>query len=412
MPTTRRGFLGHGAVGLSFVSLGGAMPGLFARAAEASRLADANENVLVVVELAGGNDGLNTVVPFEDALYYKNRRRLGLPKKEILRLSDLVGLHPRMAPMAELFKEGELAIVQGVGYPQPNRSHFRSMEIWHTASVETTPPTSGWLGRCLDATEARGDGAPTPASPRGMSLTDSLPQAFQADRVVVPVVAQLDAFNQEAEGDPVGAAARRRLTTAPETAGPVGFLRRQAASVYTTADRLKQATEKYESKVEYPEGELGDQLKRAAQIIAGGLGVRVLFASQDGYDTHADQAEAHGNLLANLAGSIAAFRRDLAGHGVADKVVVMAFSEFGRRVDENASGGTDHGAASNLFLAGPKVKGGLVGKYPSLAELGEGDLVHNTDFRSVYATLLDRWLGCPPEKALGRDFPRLDLIRA
>ncbi len=408
MPMTRRGFLGHGAAGLSFVSLGGAMPGLFARAAEASRLADSNDHVLVVVELAGGNDGLNTVVPFEDALYYKNRRRLGLPKKDVLKLSDLVGLHPKMGPMAELFKQGELAVVQGVGYPKPDRSHFRSMEIWHTASVEPTPPTSGWLGRCLDATEI-GGGDPTP---RGMCLAGSLPQAFGADRVVVPVVAQLDAFNEQAEDDPAAAKARRRLTTGPVTPGPLGFLRRQAEAAYTTADRLKQATEKYESKVEYPEGELGDQLKRAAQIVAGRMGVRVLFASQDGYDTHADQAEAHGGLLANLAGSLAAFRRDLAEHGLADRVVVMVFSEFGRRVDENASGGTDHGAASSLFLVGPKVKGGLVGKYPSLAELGEGDLVYNTDFRSVYATLLDRWLGCPAAKALGGSFPTLDLIRS
>ena len=407
MPTTRRGFLAQGAAGLSFVSLGGSMPGLFAQAAEASRQADQNDHVLVVVELAGGNDGLNTVVPFEDALYYKNRRRLGLPKGEVLKLSDLVGLHPKMGPMAELFKEGELAIVQGVGYPKPDRSHFRSMEIWHTASVETTPPTSGWLGRCLDATEPPGNENPA----RGMSLTGSLPQAFQAERVVVPVVEQLDAFNEEAEND-AGAKLRRRLSTGPDAAGPLGFLRRQSEAVYRTADRLRQATEGYKSDVEYPEGGLAEQLKRASQIIAGRMGVRVLFASQDGYDTHANQADTHANLLEQLSAALAAFRNDLAAQKLADQVVVMVFSEFGRRVDENASVGTDHGAASNLFLVGSKVKGGLVGKYPSLAELGEGDLVYNTDFRSVYATLLDRWLGCPAEKALGRAFPALDLIRA
>ncbi len=407
MPITRRGFLGQGAAGLSFVSLGGSMPGLFARAAEASRQADRNDNVLVVIELAGGNDGLNTVVPFEDALYYKNRRRLGLPKKEVIRLSDLVGLHPKMGPMAESFKQGELAIVQGVGYPSPDRSHFRSMEIWHTASVDATAPTTGWLGRSLDASEPAG----SDNFPRGMSLAGSLPQALQADKVVVPVVEQLDSFNGEAEGDPAGSKLRRRLTTGPEAPGPLGFLRRQSEAVYRTAERLEQATEKYKSTVEYPAGELGDQLKRAAQIIAGRMGVRVLFASQDGYDTHADQAEAHGNLLGQLSEALAAFRRDLAGLKLADRVVVMAFSEFGRRVDENASGGTDHGAASNLFLFGSPVRGGLVGKYPSLAQLGEGDLVFNTDFRSVYATLLDRWLGCPSEKTLGATFPALDLIR-
>ncbi len=408
MPTTRRRFLGYGASGLSFVSLGGSMPGLFARAAEASRFADSNDHVLVVLELAGGNDGLNTVVPFEDALYYKNRRRLGLPKGEVQKLTDQVGLHPRMGPLAELFKGGELAIVQGVGYPRPDRSHFRSMEIWHTASTDAPSPTTGWLGRSLDASEPTGDDQ----TPRGMSLTSSTPQAMLADRQVFPVVAQLDAFNQEDDAGAASGKLRRRLTTGPEASGPLGFLRRQSDAVYRTAERLKAATEKYKAGVEYPGGPLGEQLRRAAQIIAGRMGVRVLFASQDGYDTHANQLETHGNLLGNLSDTLAAFRKDLVAQGVADHVVVMAFSEFGRRVDENASAGTDHGAASNLFLLGPKVRGGLVGKYPSLAELGEGDLVYNTDFRSVYATLLDHWLGCPSEKTLGQKFPTLDLIKA
>jgi uncharacterized protein (DUF1501 family) len=408
MPTTRRTFLGYGASGLSFVSLGGSMPGLFAKAAEASKLADSNDHVLVVLELAGGNDGLNTVVPFEDALYYKNRRRLGLPKEKVQKLTNLVGLHPNMGPMAELFKAGELAIVQGVGYPRPDRSHFRSMEIWHTASTEATPPSTGWVGRCLDASEPAGDDHP----PRGMSLTGSSPQAFQAERVVLPVVAQLESFNQEEDAEAESGKLRRRLTTGPDAAGPLGFLRRQSDAVYRMAERLKGATEKYKAGVEYPGGPLGDQLKRAAQIIAGRMGVRVLFASQDGYDTHANQLETHGTLLGTLSSTLAAFRKDLAAQGVADQVVVMAFSEFGRRVDENASAGTDHGAASNLFLLGSKVHGGLFGTYPSLAKLGEGDLVYNTDFRSVYATLLDGWLGCPSEKTLGQKFATLDLIKA
>ncbi len=408
MPTTRRTFLGSGVSGLSFVSLQGTMPGLFAKAAEASRVADSNDHVLVVLELAGGNDGLNTVVPFQDPLYYKNRRRLGLAKNSVLHLSDQVGLNPAMTPMAELFKVGELAIVQGVGYPKPDRSHFRSMEIWHTASTEAISLTTGWLGRSLDDPESIGDDLPV----RGMSLTGSMPQVLQADHQVFPVVGQLDSFNQGEEAGSENGKLRRRLTTGPAAAGPLGYLRRQSEAVYKMADRLKLATEKYKGGVEYPEGPLGDQLRRAAQIISGRIGVRVLFASQDGYDTHANQLETHGKLLADLSNALAAFRKDLAAQGVADQVLVMAFSEFGRRVDENASAGTDHGAASNLFLLGSKVRGGLVGKYPSLAELGEGDLVYNTDFRSVYATLLDRWLGCPSEKTLGQAFPMLDLIKA
>jgi len=407
MPTTRRTFLTQGAAGLSFVSLGGSMPGLFARVAEASVDSDANDHVLVVLELAGGNDGLNTVVPFEDPLYYKNRKRLSLPKDEVQKLTNLVGLHPMMGPLAGLFKEGELAIVQGVGYPKPDRSHFRSMEIWHTASVESLAPSTGWIGRCLDSVETSGDQAP-----RAMALTSSTPQALVAEHQVFPVVAQLDTFNPEEDARLESGQIRRRLMTGPEASGSLGFLRRQSNAVYKMADQLKLATERYKTGMEYPESALGAQLKRAAQIIAGRMGIRVLFASQDGYDTHANQLESHARLLGELASGLAAFRKDLTAQGLADQVVVMVFSEFGRRVDENASLGTDHGAASNLFLLGRKVKGGLVGKYPSLGELGEGDLIYNTDFRSVYATLLDQWLGCPSEKTLGQKFPTLGLVQS
>ena len=205
----------------------------------------------------------------------------------------------------------------------------------------------------------------------------------------------------------------RRLTTETPTAGtrrPVAFLRRQASTFYRTADRLRQATEKYRSTVEYPEGELGSQLRRAAQILAADLGVRVLFVAQDGYDTHADQADQQGARLEELSTSLAAFQKDLVALKHDARVSVLVFSEFGRRVDENASRGTDHGAGSCLFLVGSKIKGGLAGHYPGLSDLGDGDLIFNTDFRSVYATLLERWLGCPSEKTLGGRYPTLDLI--
>jgi len=413
----RREFLGMGAAGLSYVSLAGGMPGLFARVAEASARSDANDHALVVIELDGGNDGLNTVIPFEDPLYYRNRRTLGIPKKEVIRLSDRVGLHPRMKALGELFREGRVAMVQGVGYPDPDRSHFRSMEIWHTASTESTAPETGWLGRYLDASKP--SSPPSDAFPCGLALTDSLPQALQAQGVTVPVVAQLDSVG---EADEAQVALLRKLSTGrsgpgagagPTSApGPAAFLRRQADTLYRTADRLKAAAEKAQPvpAIEYPEGALGGQLHRAAQILGAEMGVRLLYVSLDGFDTHSNQAEAQGNLLEALSRSLDAFHRDLAARKLADRVVVMVFSEFGRRVDENASLGTDHGAASCMFLVGGKVKGGLVGQYPSLATLGDGDLIYNTDFRSVYATLLDRWLGCPPETVLGKPFPMLELI--
>jgi len=418
----RRDFLG-----LSSLALTGGMPGLFARAAEASARADANDHALVVIELRGGNDGLNTVIPFEDPLYYRNRRTLGIPKGDVIRLgaSDLVGFHPRMGALGELFHAGEVAVVQGVGYPEPNRSHFRSIEIWHTGSCEPKAPPAGWLGRYLDAeapasaSDGDGDG-PADAFPRGLSLTDILPQALQARRAIVPVVAEIDAFG--GLGGPE-AALLRKLSIAREGGqgrdgaagaepgpGPVAFLRRQAETLYRTADRLRAVAEKSRTTVEYPEGNLGEQLRRGAQILGAGLGVRVLYATQDGYDTHANQADEHGNLLEALSASLAAFRRDLDARGLAGKVLVMVFSEFGRRVDENASRGTDHGAASCLFLVGARVNGGLAGRYPALDKLGDGDLLFNTDFRSVYATLLDRWMGCPPAETLGARYPLLDLI--
>jgi uncharacterized protein (DUF1501 family) len=405
MPTTRRDFLS--LAGLSFVSLSGFSPRLFAQVAEESAAAGKNDNILVVIELTGGNDGLNTVIPFENDLYYKNRRTLGIPKANIHKLADGIGLHPATGPLAELFREGRLAVVQGVGYPEPDRSHFRSMEIWQTASTEKLPPTAGWLGRFIDQLPAKPDDHALP----GLAFTGSLPQACQADKVVIPVVGELEAFAGAEQPDQKEIALRRKLSTASGKArGSVQFLRNQAAAAYRMVDKLKGAAEKYKSTVEYPSAALAGQLKHAAKILAGDLGVRVMYASQDGYDTHSGQAEPHAGLLGDLSTSLAAFDKDLRGLGLADKVAVVVFSEFGRRVDENASAGTDHGAASCLFVFGAKIKGGLYGDYPRLDKRGEGDLIFNTDFRSVYATLLDKWLGCPPDKILRGDFPKLDLV--
>jgi uncharacterized protein (DUF1501 family) len=401
---TRRQFLSRSAAGVSCLSLGGLMPGLFVRAADEARK-DANDHILVVVELAGGNDGLNTVIPHENDLYHKARPKLRIPKDKVLKLSDAVGLHPALAPAGELFEAGKLAVVQGAGYPQPDRSHFRSMEIWHTASTAARAPAAGWLGRILDQQPLKEDDLP------GLALAGSLPQAFLAEKVSVPVVQQLDAFADAAEKSPKSELLRK-LSTAPATqTEPLGFLRRQSATLYRTAARLHDAEQKYRSEVQYP-GDLGQQLRRAAQVITAGLGVRLFFTSQGGYDTHNQQANQHQNLLAELAGALTAFQKDLEQHKVADRVLVVAFSEFGRRVAENASLGTDHGAASCMFLAGSRVKGGLAGRYPSLEKLDDGDLVHTVDFRSVYATLLEKWLGCEAEKVLGQKFPLLELVRA
>ncbi|MFN0055161.1 MAG: DUF1501 domain-containing protein [Planctomycetales bacterium] len=407
MSINRRQFLTQS--GLSFVSVAALAPRLLAQVAAEAEQADLNDHVLVVIELTGGNDGLNTLIPFENNLYYKNRRTLGIAKESVHRLSDQVGLHPALEPLAELFREGRLAVVQGVGYPEPDRSHFRSMEIWHTASTDRRVPDTGWLGRVVDTASKKGGSSDPPLA--GLALTGALPQALRASKLVVPVVGELETFaGAPNDQQPQVALSRRLSSPSGKGTGPVKFLREQATGLYRTADRLKEAQAKYRSTVEYPVSSLGGQLKRVAQILAGGLEARVLYAAQDGYDTHAAQGEQHAALLGDLAGSLAAFDRDLRGLGLADRVTTLVFSEFGRRVDENSSAGTDHGAASCLFVTGAQVKGGLHGDYPSLERLGEGDLIHTTDFRSVYATLLDQWLGCSSAKVLGSEFPPVGLL--
>jgi uncharacterized protein (DUF1501 family) len=383
------------------------MPSLFAQAAQSAAQAGKNDHILVVIELEGGNDGLNTLIPVANDIYYKKRPTLGVPKDQVIKLSDQVGLHPAMVETGELFKSGKLAVVQGVGYPEPDRSHFRSREIWHTASTAKKPPETGWLGRLLDSTTKPGDEGLL----GGLAFTEYLPQAFMAKNGTIPVIGQLEKLAEPAEAVPQIKLLRHLSTGPVEKTEPVGFLRRQAAASYRAAEVLRNTATKFKSQGEYP-GDIGIQLRRAAQVITAGLDVRLLFASQSGYDNHNRQADAHAACLKDLAAALAAFEQDLEKYRMADRVVVMVFSEFGRRVEENASQGTDHGAASCMFLAGAKVKGGLAGAYPGLDKLDDGDLVHTVDFRSVYATVLEKWLGCSAEPLLGNKFPLLDLIRA
>jgi uncharacterized protein (DUF1501 family) len=278
------------------------------------------------------------------------------------------------------------------------------MEIWQTGSPAKKVPDTGWLGRTLDyMAKSAGD-----ERLRGVVLNEQVPQLFQAHDVTVPVFQQFDMTAT----DPPQQQLLNRLTsrTSVQDNDAVGFLRRQAVSGYRTADLLRKAASQFKSTVEYP-GELGKQFLRAAQVIAADIGVRLLYLQHGAYDTHNNQLSIHATQLKELADGLAAFQKDLEEHHVADRVVVMTFSEFGRRVEENASHGTDHGAASCLFLTGTSVKGGLAGTYPSLDKLGDNDLIYTVDFRSVYATLLEKWLGCPADKLLGGKFSFLDVVR-
>ncbi len=396
----RREFL-RGA--FAAVGVGAAVPSVFARALrsqETRAAADPSGRILVVVQLTGGNDGLNTLVPYADDLYHKARPNLRIETKEVLRLDDRVGFHPALAPLKGRFDKGEVAVVQAVGYPDPDRSHFRSMEIWHSARVEGPLPRAGWIGRFADGADAPPTllvhlGTPLPFAlgrEGGSALAFDGPDAFTmaGDRMFPQDrEAQLDAF--------------RKICECPSP-GPGSYaevLRRTAASALASAEEVKSCLGRGQNKATYPSGQ---RLPLIARMIAGGMKSQVYYASVSSFDHHANQKGPHGNLLGQGASSIDAFFQDLEAAGRAKDVVLMAFSEFGRRVAENGSGGTDHGAAGPVFLVGPGVKGGLHGPPPNLGDLVDGDLKFAIDFRSVYAAVLRDWLGADPAAALGGEF--------
>ena len=360
--------------------------------------------LLVLIKIAGGNDGLNTLIPYGDSSYYKARPGIGIPKNQVLRINDYIGLHPRLAGLKELYDEGNLAIVQGVGYPQTDRSHFRSMDIWQSAQPQNQAPRDGWLGRAL---EWQFDHQPERAE--GLTLgMDKLPLAFVSGRVSVPTLRRLEDFQLVDGQGPLShqklkkETLNRILQNSSQGTQDLDFLRRATSTALTNADRLKSLNSSYKPAVDYPATGLANRLKLIAQMVTAELPARMYFVSLDGFDTHAQQEVGHAALLSELGGAILAFQRDLAGHGLADRVLLSTFSEFGRRVAENGSLGTDHGAASMLFASSPN-KVGLYGTHPSLTDLEDGDLKNTSDFRSVYASLLN-WLKIPSEAVLGERF--------
>jgi uncharacterized protein (DUF1501 family) len=408
--TTRREFLKQfGAA--SLVSLGAMPPRFLARAAAATEAAK-DERILVLVQLAGGNDGLNTVVPFGYDEYYKARPGIAIGKDSVLKLNAELGLHPAMDGFKKLFDEGWLSVVQGVGYPNPDRSHFRSMDIWQSAKPEKEDVSSGWLGRALDSTVEQHVGK-VPGLAFG---TDKLPLSLVASKINVPTVRDVKGYQlQLGPGSESSQKAHRQaLDRIASREAPTGsdldFLRRTARTAWSSAEKLRQISASYKPATPYPGNALGQKLRTVAEIISGDLGTRMFFVNLDGFDTHSQQANAHQALLAELSSAISAFMGDLKGHGLADRVLVATFSEFGRRVAENGSLGTDHGAASQMFVVSPKCTGGVIGAHPSLTDLDDGDLKFHTDFRSVYATLLDRWLNIPSEPVLGGAFRPIELV--
>jgi len=386
--------------------------------------------ILVVLQLAGGNDGLNTVVPYADDAYHRARPRLALPNEQILTIDHYVGLNPKLAGLKSLYEEGHLAIVQGVGYPNPNRSHFRSTEIWQTASDADRNETHGWLGRYFDNCCSGAD--PT----IGVAIGEEMPQAFAAKNPTGITFSRPEQFRWRASASNTGHMSTEEIffrqlngfdeenTPAATDGASIGtlpgtsksdlstldFLQRTALDAQLSSDKILAIARKYKSTIPYPQGQLAASLNTIARMIAGGLTTRVYYASQGGFDTHAGQFNTHERLITELNDTIAAFVADLKQQGNFERVLLITFSEFGRRVAENANGGTDHGTAAPMFVLGGRVKPGLFGKHPSLTDLDHGDLKFNTDFRSVYGTVLDSWLNTPSQIVLGRKFPSLAIL--
>jgi uncharacterized protein (DUF1501 family) len=401
MTQNRRDFLRN----TGLVALGLNAPLFISRTALAAtpgHKAGARSTILVVVELNGGNDGLNTVIPFKDPLYAKYRPTLKQPVAQIKKLNDDLGLHPQLTGFADLYKDGALCVVQGVGYPNPDQSHFRSMDIWQAGSTAETL-TDGWIGRALRR---------MPAAPSFhlKAANERAPLALDGAAVRVPSISSLQDFQLQlaatSGADKQAQQAVIEGSAKPGTGKPglLDFVQRTASNTYASSRRLAEIGKNYQPKATYPQTALANKLKLAAQLIDADLGARVFYVSLGGFDTHSAQAGQHANLMQQLSGAVTAFYKDLAARGHKDRLLVMTFSEFGRRAKENGSKGTDHGSAAPMFLLGGKVKGGVVGAHPSLEKIPMGNLQHHTDFRSVYAAVLDRWLGVNSKEVLGSTF--------
>lgn len=372
--------------GVRLTALGSLAPSLgFARA---GALPEPSDRVLVVVQLTGGNDGLNTVIPHGQDAYYRLRPTLAQKPGAVHRLDEHMALHPLLGPLAELYEEGALTVAHGVGHPGADRSHFRSMEIWHTAEPFAPAGRVGWLGHLCDQLLAKEPGSLPALSVGGRGAMLSMRGAT----AIPPTVPDDRGFRLAHSSKQV---ARERAAIVAESRGGGGdlaFLRQTARTSYRAAERMANLV-KDSSAADYPNTPLGKELRLVAQLIRGGFGTRIFHVSMGGFDTHASQAPVHHPLLERLGKALGAFQADLTASGDAPRVATMVFSEFGRRARENGSRGTDHGRANPVLFLGPSLKGGQVGQRPDLGKLVNGDVPETTDFRGLYRQFEEDWMG-------------------
>ena len=358
--------------------------------------------ILVVIQLSGGNDGLNTIIPFQNDIYYRERPTLAIPKQEVLGLNAELGLHPALSPLRSLYDNGELSIINNVGYPNPDRSHFRSMDIWHTASNSNEYWQTGWLGRYLDS-----ECLDKPAY-HALEVDDGLSLALKGTLKSGFAMSDAKRIRNAATNPYLKTITQHHHHSEEEN---VAYLYKTLVDTQQSADYLYQQSRVHQSGIKYPGTKFGADLKQIAELITADTNTQIYYVSLGGFDTHVFQKRKQQQLLKQYAEAIRAFTDDLKNHNLFNDVAIMTFSEFGRRVKQNASGGTDHGTANNVFLmSGNLNKAGFYNNGPNLEELVNMDLVYEIDFRQIYADLLKGWLKADAKAILKGPFDALGVI--
>lgn len=376
----------------------------FLKAQENNPVKNTNK-ILVVVQLTGGNDGLNTVVPFENDLYYNARAKIAVQKSEVLKLNDQLGLNPNMSGFKKIFDDGNMCLINNVGYPEPDRSHFRSMDIWQTASKSNEYKTTGWLGRYLD--EQCGT-CTTPT--QVLELDDTLSLALKGNNAKGLALKDAKRLFATTSNTFINQLSKQH-TVGDHQHDNAEYLYKTLADTISSAAYIYQTSKIYKSAATYPNHQFGKSMKSISEFIISGVNTKVYYVSLGSFDTHFNQRKRQDELLQQLSETVQVFMDDLKKNNRADDVLLMTFSEFGRRVAENASGGTDHGTANQIFLVGNDLKkNGVYNDAPDLSDLDEGDLKYSVDFRKVYATILKKWLNTDEQHILGEKFSYLDFL--
>jgi uncharacterized protein (DUF1501 family) len=365
---------------------------------------------VVVLQLTGGNDALNTVIPFMDGNYYDNRPYVNIAQDEVLKMDDKLGLNPSMAPIKSLWDDGKVAVICGIGYPRPNRSHFRSMDVWHTAESEQIA-LEGWLGKAIRDLDPKAENVLT-----GVNFGRGLPRALYAQGVPVASVGNLETYGlfPDIKDD---AARNLALEAFSQMYGGAGkdviakFISQTGTDALKGADTLRIAPQRYSSSVEYGDNPIAQNMKSIAQVMTADLGTRVFYTQHGSFDTHASEINSHAKLWSDVSGAVGDFMDDMKEHGSDKDTVVLLFSEFGRRIRDNGAG-TDHGSGGVAFVIGGDVEGGFYGEFPSLEEdkQVQGDMAFTNDFRGTYSTILDRWMGLDPVSITGGNYEQFDFV--